>query len=222
MISRDVSRDITGTEWLVFDRPDGSGVASVAGHVYDQHAHYKDAARAETVEETGLTVTSLRYITGGWRDNRCSRAPRPGNEIGHRWRVYQATTTGTLSPSLRETRNLRWVTEPGLHDLALRTADLAHDRITLTDWTTWPGLEAVWVMWFHDAGVVRVPSADLDVIERLAELGPVRCLMCASEDVDGLGRCYDPGIDRLVWLCPPCQAATGHHPVPARTSGPTS
>jgi hypothetical protein len=210
-----------GPRWLVFDRPDGTGTAMVTGHGTD-HGNLIDAAHDEVRYQVGLTVTSLRRVSGGWRDNRCDRPTPLGAEIGHLWSVYQATVTGVLTPSPREARAPRWVTGAQLLELADRSAAYAHGRLTPSQWIAEPGLEAVWVMWLRDADIIGMRPADLEAIEHLAELGPARCAGCGTtDDLDALGRCYDPDVDRLGWECPPCQTTTGHHPTNAH-QGPAS
>jgi ADP-ribose pyrophosphatase YjhB (NUDIX family) len=153
--------------YLVFDRATfPPGTAPVAGHV-DEHGGFEEAAFAEAAEEVGLTVTGLRQVTGGWRDNACRRAPgRLGT--GHEWSVYQATVSGELRPSLRETRNARLLTAGQLQDLAARTASYAHGLLTDAEFAASPGIEPVWAQWLTDAGIIHVPPADLAAIDRLA------------------------------------------------------
>jgi len=147
--------------YLLFDRNTfPPGTAPPAGHV-DGHGSYEDAARAEVQEETGLTVISLAYITGGWRDNKCRRAPGPAG-TGHEWRVYLATVAGDLDPSPRETRNARWLNRDDMQSLACQTAWHAQG---LRDE---PGIEPVWVQWLADSGLVVMHPHSLAQIDRIA------------------------------------------------------
>ena len=163
--------------YLMFDRNTfPPGVAGAAGHV-DDHGSAEDAARAEVGEELGLTVAALTPVHLGWpwpvtfwRDNRCRRLPgRFG--IGHRWQVYRADVAGTLAPSARETRNVRWLTVAELQQLTDRTAAYAHGRITDVEFTEMPGIEPVWVAWLVAADLVAATPADLDVIDHVAATG---------------------------------------------------
>ena len=149
-------------KYLLFDRATfPPGTAPVAGHV-DDHGSYEAAAFAEVREETGLEVRTLRLVTGGWRDNKCRRAPGPKG-TGHQWQVYEATVTGDLRPSLRETRNARWLPRVALQALTVQTSWHARGLRST------PGIEPVWVQWLIDAGlgVVLHPTALAD-IDRLA------------------------------------------------------
>lgn len=157
---------------LVFDRnTPPPGTAPAAGHV-DDHGGFDAAARDEVNEELGLTVTALQDTgVGGWRPNACRRQPGPKG-TGHEWRVYHATVTGTLNPSKRETRNARWLTGEELYHLALRTATYAHGGISPAEFNRNPGLEPVWVRWFHDLNIVTLNDDDLAAIDRLAAQPP--------------------------------------------------
>jgi 8-oxo-dGTP pyrophosphatase MutT (NUDIX family) len=163
-----------GPRHLLLTRPDGKGVAPVAGHVLDEHSSYEDAARAEAREEVGLTVTALTPVTGGWRANRCGRAPGPRGH-GHDWRVFLATEwSGAVVPSRRETRAVDWYGPAELQDLANRTCTAAQGRTTRHAWEDDPGLEGVWCRWLADAGLITLSEAQLAAIEAFAELGVPR------------------------------------------------
>jgi 8-oxo-dGTP pyrophosphatase MutT (NUDIX family) len=162
-----------GGRFLVFDRNTfPAGTAPAAGHV-DGHGGFGLAARAEVTEELGLTVTSLRQVTGGWRPNLCRRGPGPRG-AGHLWAVYLAETTGVLRPSPRETRNARWLTAGGLQALAARTAAFARGRLAAADFARLPGIEPVWVQWLADARIIATGPADLAVIDAAAAAGGPR------------------------------------------------
>jgi 8-oxo-dGTP pyrophosphatase MutT (NUDIX family) len=148
-------------KYLLFDRATfPPGTAPVAGHV-DDHGTYEDAAIAEVREETGLTVTRLHEVASGWRDNKCRRKPGPKG-VGHEWRVYTATVTGTLKPSPRETKNARWLTADELQVLADQTARYAYGAHCDL------GIEPVWCHWLAVAGLVSLPAADLAQVARIA------------------------------------------------------
>lgn len=155
--------------YLLFDRATfPPGAAPPAGHV-DDHGSYQAAAHAEVAEETGLTVVSLQYVTGGWRDNRCRRDPGPWPAtIGHQWSVYLATVTGDLQPSPRETRHARWLNRRDIQALSARTVEYAYGNVSAEDWLRSPGIEPVWVRWLSDAGLI-VQSTDCEgAVELLA------------------------------------------------------
>ncbi|MFF9310107.1 NUDIX hydrolase [Streptomyces sp. NPDC014748] len=155
-------------DFLMFDRATfPPGVAPAAGHI-DDHGTAEDAARAEVEEELGLTVTALTHVTGWWRNNRCRRLPGPRG-TGHEWTVYQASVTGTLSPSTRETRNVRWLGRQELQDLADRTVAYAAGRLTDPEFTAMPGIEPVWVQWFANLGVLDITPDDLRQIDQKAQ-----------------------------------------------------
>jgi 8-oxo-dGTP pyrophosphatase MutT (NUDIX family) len=151
---------------LVFDRATyPPGAAACAGHV-DGHASDEDAARAEVREESGLTVDSLAVITTGWRANACRRAPG-SRGVGHQWTVFATLAHGELSPSPRETANIRWAAPAEMHELYLRTLDLATGAITAEQFEQQPGLSPVWALWFHRAGALRAEPAQLALLETL-------------------------------------------------------
>lgn len=153
--------------YLLFDRNTfPPGAAPPAGHV-DDHGSYEDAARAEVAEETGLTVVSLRKVTGGWRDNKCRRDPGPKG-TGHEWRVYCATVTGDLAPSPRETRNARWLNCYDLQVLAAWTIGYAIGIVSADQWAASPGIEPVWVRWLADAGLVVLSGKGESAVDLLA------------------------------------------------------
>ena len=148
-------------KYLMFDRATyPPGTAPVAGHV-DDHGTYEEAAFAEVREETGLEVRTLKLEALGWRDNKCRRRPGPKG-VGHQWQVYQATVTGKLSPSPRETRNARWLSLEDLQVLAGLTARYSRGTESA------PGLEPVWCHWLATVGLVGLPQQDLAQIARLA------------------------------------------------------
>jgi 8-oxo-dGTP pyrophosphatase MutT (NUDIX family) len=166
ILSQDADR------WLFFDRNTfPAGVAPAAGHV-DRHGTPVEAAVAEVQEETGLTVTSLQWLTGGWRDNACRRAPGPMG-TGHLWSVYMARASGQLNPSLRETRNVRWLDRSDLQDLANRTIARAQGHVTDQQFAQAPGLEPVWIRWLISGGLVTVSEEHLHLIDALISASAV-------------------------------------------------
>ncbi|MFD8316241.1 NUDIX hydrolase [Kitasatospora purpeofusca] len=153
--------------YLMFDRATFPvGAAPAAGH-FDNHGGAQAAGRVEVEEELGLTVTSLTRVTGGWRDNPCRR--RPGAlGTGHNWTVYQATVTGDLTPSARETKNVRWIAPDALQELADRTIAYAQGRLTDAEFEAQPGVEPVWMQWLADIAAIKVSPAELLQVELLA------------------------------------------------------
>lgn len=155
---------------LVFDRATPPwGVAPPAGHV-DEHGETWQAAQAEVAEEVGLHAFDLRLAGRGWRDNRCRRRPGPTGD-GHQWWIYRARVVGTLTPSVRETRNARWLTAQELQALTVRTAAYAHGELPEEEWWAAPGIEPVWVHWLSLAGLITATAADLAAIEYTASAG---------------------------------------------------
>ncbi|MFC7607217.1 NUDIX domain-containing protein [Streptosporangium amethystogenes subsp. fukuiense] len=157
---------------LMFDRNTApAGCAPAAGHVFDDHPGYTEAAHAEVSEELGLTVATLELLpVGGWRDNRCRRAPGPRG-VGHQWQLYRATVTGDLAASDRETRNVRWLTPDDMQRLAIRTTLYACGRLTDVEFAQTPGIEPVWVRWFAELDIIRISPADLGRIDHIAARG---------------------------------------------------
>ncbi|MGI5206481.1 NUDIX domain-containing protein [Spirillospora sp. CA-108201] len=152
---------------LIGDRTDGAGAAGIAGHVFDAHSSYDDAARAEVEEEAGLTVVLLEQVTDGWvwRPNRCKRGDGPHGS-GHRWQIYRASVTGQMTIDPGSFSNVRWATRSELQELAERTLNRARGQLTVQDWTARPGIEPVWVQWFAIVELIDMRPEDLDVIEQ--------------------------------------------------------
>ena len=170
-----------GTEYLVITREgDGpSGVAPIAGHVYDGHTNPDQAARDEVTEEVGQTIRTLRRVAEGWRDNRCCPdhylpAGHSGTP-GHYWWIYQATVKPgrPLHPRKGETRDARWVTSATLQDLADRTVVYALGEVPEDKWQRNPGLEPVWCHWLTHLRIITLPRFDLERIAVLASRVPV-------------------------------------------------
>lgn len=156
---------------LVGTRADGAGLAPIAGHVWDEHDSYEDAAAAEVWEETGMRVTKLEYVTGGWRANRCKRGDSPHGP-GHHWQVFRATATGTPHSADGSMLDLHWADHVELNRAKWRTLQRAQARISDAEWTADPGLEPVWVQWLHVAGIAVLSLADLHTVQtRLIEPG---------------------------------------------------
>jgi 8-oxo-dGTP pyrophosphatase MutT (NUDIX family) len=158
--------------YLMFDRATfPPGVAPAAGHI-DDHGTAEDAARAEVEEELGLHVTAITQRTGGWRNNRCRRHPG-WRGTGHEWTVYQAAVSGNLTPSARETRNVRWIEPDELQVLADRTVAYAHGRLADDEFAAAPGIEPVWMRWLDYTGALAVTPDELVQVERLAAAGTI-------------------------------------------------
>ncbi|WP_395577241.1 NUDIX hydrolase [Streptomyces sp. BK79] len=148
---------------LVFERANPpAGIAPVAGHI-DQHGGPEQTARDEVSEEVGLTVTDLHPLLNQWRPNHCRRTT--SGLVGHHWWIFQAEVHGSLSPSPREVRALRWIRPDQLQQHALRTAAYAKGCLGRAQFEREPGLEPVWCRFLHDLELVTLSSADLDRIE---------------------------------------------------------
>jgi ADP-ribose pyrophosphatase YjhB (NUDIX family) len=152
-------------------------VAPVSGHVFDEHEHYTDAARAELKEEVGLEVTEVYWTpVGGWRPNRCRREPGLLG-TGHQWEVYIAylgVSPPDLKLSQREVRLARWLSAPQVQLLANRTLLYVQGRVDESDWREAPGIEPVWVGFLAELDVIRMPAGSLELIaEHMAEGRPM-------------------------------------------------
>ncbi|SNT60642.1 NUDIX domain-containing protein [Streptosporangium subroseum] len=157
-------------QYLMFDRATfPAGVAGAAGHI-DDHGDGADAARAEVAEELGLTATSLTLELTAWRSNRCRRLPGQAG-VGHQWELYRAEVSGTLNPSVRETRNVRWLRDVELQELADQTAAYAAGLMTDEEFAKDPGIEPVWVAWLQAAGIISMSAEELSLIDEVAANG---------------------------------------------------
>lgn len=153
-------------DYLMFERATfPPGIAPVAGHI-DTHGTARDAAEAEVCEEVGLTVVSLSEITAGWRSNRCRRLPGPRG-VGHQWTIFHAVVTGDLNPSVRETRNVRWVSRADVLALCSRTSRYAAGELTAAEFAARPGIEPVWVQWLLSPDT-WLRDSELALIDQLA------------------------------------------------------
>lgn len=125
------------------------GLAAPAGHV-DKHGDHADteetqfekAAQQETLEETGLTVTSLKLVAEGRKENPCRRP----DGAWHYWRIYRAEVQGELRPSTEETRGHFECSIEEMIDL------LAGNSMTTKYGEA--GLEPVWKQWFNEINVL--------------------------------------------------------------------
>ncbi len=154
-------------KYLMFDRATfPPGTAPAAGHI-DDHGTAEDAARAEVGEELGLNVVSLELAVEGWRHNNCRRQRGPRG-IGHQWMIFKATVTGHLVPSVRETKNVRWISPADVQALAARTRAYATGHISDDEFMDQPGIEPVWVQWLDAVGAIEMSAIDLASIDRVA------------------------------------------------------
>ena len=142
-------------------------VAPVAGHVFDEHDSYTDAARAELKEEVGLDVAEVHWTpVGGWQPNRCRREPGPMG-TGHQWEVYVAYAglrVPELRPSEREVKLARWLSAPEVQLLANRTLLHVQGRVDDEDWRSAPGIEPVWVLFLAELDVIRMSLENLGLV----------------------------------------------------------
>ncbi|MDX6740044.1 NUDIX domain-containing protein [Actinocorallia sp. A-T 12471] len=179
-----VVRDERGRVLLLTRATAPAGVAPAAGHVFDGHevlrddgsvdveASFRAAAVAELAEELGLSVSpeALTEVTGGWRPSPCRRALPPRAEAGHEWRVYAAAAaevSGVLTPSPDEASGARWYPADEVQALAERTGAQAAGLVSDAEFAADPGIQAVWVRWLADAGVVSVSPDVLAAIDRM-------------------------------------------------------
>ncbi|MFI6513634.1 NUDIX hydrolase [Streptosporangium sp. NPDC050855] len=156
------------------------GIAPVAGHI-DEHGGPAEAARAEVFEEVGLTVTELTSVLSAWWSNRCGRELGPDGG-GHDWHIFRAQVTGELAPSPHETRGARWYTVEQLQELTDRTIDYAAGHLAEEEFAAAPGLEATWVHWLAELGVVDI---DLTGLLQVASLSTHGCVIAPSESPIG-------------------------------------
>lgn len=154
--------------YLIFTRVTcPAGYAPVEGHVDDRRS-FQAAITAAVSRQSGLAVTGLSAGWGwsGWRDNACCRRPGPAG-TGHEWRVCRAEVAGKIQPG-PGIQAVRLVTGPQLQQLANRTALYARGRLSGAEFAERPGLEAVWVRFLHEMGLVVMTGTDLTLTGRLA------------------------------------------------------
>lgn len=163
------------------------GIAPVAGHVFDEHEGYMEAAQAEVEEEVGLTVTSLELLgVGGWRPNKCG-ATDPGSDsrgVGHQWQIFRAEVTGEPHAT-DEAKSIAMVGAARLQALAERTALYARREITQEQFGKQPGLEPVWCDFLSRLDMIDVPSTDLSLIGYVAATGKQPPAFVIAEAVTG-------------------------------------
>lgn len=129
------------------------GIAAPAGHV-DPGESFREAARRELFEETGLVANTLRLAFEQRLDFACRR---PGGTY-HDWHVYKTIATGPLTPRLDEVRSLGWYSRASIKKLAERTAAYKRGEIAYRDWEQQPGLEPVWCAIFEALGLLSKDS----------------------------------------------------------------
>ena len=152
--------------YLLFSRVTyPAGFAPVEGHV-DGHRNFRAAVRAIVGQECGLEVLAVTRAWSGWRGNACHRRPGPAG-VGHDWRICRAEVAGILTPGAG-TIAVRTVTERDLQQLANRTALYARGQVSDAGLAGRPGLEPVWVGFFHELGLVVMTPGDLALTDRLA------------------------------------------------------
>lgn len=149
------------------------GYAPPAGHVFDfdPGGSYPRAIHALAAAQLRASVTGLKETSaGGWRGDRCSRPAGPRG-TGHHWRVYTAAVTGTVAPPRAHARRIRWVDARELQELAHRTAQYAHGRVSGSEFFARPGLQPVWVAFLADLGIITMPGPYLAAIDQIARTG---------------------------------------------------
>jgi hypothetical protein len=144
-----------------------SGIAPLAGHVFDwdRHGSYPDAARAIIAAGLRLSVKALELTAEDWRADRCGRPPG-SRGAGHQWQVY--TATAYLAPDPPR-RRARWLDPAEISQLAERTAQYAHGRVTDAQFLARPGIAPAWVTFLAGLGIITVAGPDLAAIDRLAQ-----------------------------------------------------
>jgi hypothetical protein len=149
-----------------------AGIAPPAGHVFDwdRHGSYPDAARALVAADLRLSVESLELVTEEWRANQCGRPPG-SRGVGHQWQVYTALAFGTPEPPRRRARHSRWLDPAEIEQLAERTAQYAHGRMTDSQFFARPGIQSAWVAFLDGLGIITMAQPDLVVIDRVARTG---------------------------------------------------
>ncbi len=125
------------------------GFAAPAGHV-DDHGSFEDAAREELFEEVGLEATNLKLLIEERKENRCRRE---GGDW-HLWKVYEAEVVGELKESVDETKQVGWYAKEQLRILASKMQLYAEGKISEDEWQKHPGLEAVWLEFFKELGIL--------------------------------------------------------------------
>jgi ADP-ribose pyrophosphatase YjhB (NUDIX family) len=152
------------------------GIAPVAGHVFDEHTGYEEAAYAETEEEVGMLARGLVDTgVGGWRPNKCG-AENKGSDPrapGHEWKIFSAVASGTPRTT-DEAKEVGWYEQPMVQALADRTARYALGEIAPADFNATPGLEPVWVGFLQEMGVVQMNRPRLEAIAYVYKHGEPR------------------------------------------------
>ncbi|QXJ27089.1 NUDIX domain-containing protein (plasmid) [Actinomadura graeca] len=186
LVLDDLDRVLVGT------RADGAGVAPIAGHVFDAHPGYVEAAHAEVAEEAAMTVVpgTLVLVGGGHRLNRCARGDGPDGP-GHHWQIYTARAIGTPRSADAKLGALHWADRAELEALMQRTLARARGRVTDPDWAAAPGIEPVWCRWILTAGLADIDRDELAEIDRTVDV---------NEDAEEPGwrpcRCYGEGCEQ--------------------------
>jgi hypothetical protein len=163
---------ITGDDgrYLMSIRTDWpAGIAPPAGHVFDwdRHGSYPDAARALVAADLRLSVKALELTTEVWRADRCGRPPA---------HAASATSSRSIPPSPAARRSRPAAAPAGwtpaeIGQLAGRTAEYAHGRVTDAQFFARPGIQPAWVTFLAGLGIITLAGPDLAVIDRLAQTG---------------------------------------------------
>lgn len=131
---------------LLIERLKGvRGFAPPAGHVDDDPA-FENTARRELEEETGMKAISMKLISEGRKDNRCSRK----DGLWHYWKIFNVEAEGTPKADNDEPKSAGWFTKDDLLQLAKKTESYVRGEIPEEDWINSPGLEPVWREWFRE------------------------------------------------------------------------
>ncbi|MBN1263748.1 MAG: NUDIX hydrolase [Candidatus Pacebacteria bacterium] len=134
---------------LIERRKSPFGYAPPAGHLKKKE-FFKEAARRELKEESGLEAVSLKLVTRGRKDNQCRRL----KGSWHSWRIYQAKVRGKIRPNLDEVVKIGWYSSYQLKKMANRTKKFIKGEISQNDWQKSPGLEVVWLEWLRKLEII--------------------------------------------------------------------
>jgi 8-oxo-dGTP pyrophosphatase MutT (NUDIX family) len=121
------------------------GYAPVAGHI-DDHGTARQAAVDETNEEIGLTIMAANLQPTAIANTRFNNHCRRRGGTFHDWWVFTVNTfSGSITPSVEETKGADWYSIQEVQQLADRTTDYHAQLIAQQDWDADPGLEDVWI-----------------------------------------------------------------------------
>lgn len=134
-------------------------LAPPSGHVSDHKIPerasdtlaYLTAAVAVTRDQTRLTVqpADCALTLERWSASHCTRPLAPRARPGHGWQVFTTTKWTGEPDTTRGVLSLTWVTRTELEFLARRTIAYITGALDRTAFEGDPGLDPIWVWWFH-------------------------------------------------------------------------